>query len=92
MKPYGSKKRHKVRRLGTKRNRPLRTRGAGDRTVTRSGRKSERQDAARALLAQPWPYGPPDHHQECCSLFRGATFCDCLASDADDLDWGRGAG
>lgn len=38
-----------------------------------------------------WPYGPPAYHQSCCLLFRGADYCDCAASAADDTDYGRQA-
>lgn len=53
-------------------------------------------DATRTRLVQPvpaarWPYGPPDHHQDCCALHGGGLFCDCEASAADDLEWGEGA-
>ena len=30
---------------------------------------------------EPWPYGPPDAHEDACSLFFGSVFCDCQASD-----------
>jgi len=40
-----------------------------------------------------WPYGPPHYHQECCILFEGGLYCDCLASDQSDdgTDYGNGA-
>lgn len=55
-----------------------------------------------SVPAERWPYGPPSHHQECCSLFprsskdaRGAQpggqFCDCAASAADDDEYGEGS-
>lgn len=38
-----------------------------------------------------WPYGPPPYHQSCCGLHAGGLFCDCLASAADDEEWGMGS-
>ncbi len=35
-----------------------------------------------------WPYGPPDHHEVVCTLFRGSLECDCAASDASDTEFG----
>lgn len=35
-----------------------------------------------------WPYGPPDHHEDCCLLFSDGLYCDCKASDASDAHWG----
>jgi len=37
---------------------------------------------------EKWPYGPPDHHQECCTLVCGGRFCDCEVSDSDDCEFG----
>jgi hypothetical protein len=37
------------------------------------------------------PYGPPDHHESCCSFLKGDLFCDCKASDASDTEHGRGS-
>jgi hypothetical protein len=43
-----------------------------------------------------WPYGPPSAHEGCCNLFPhrgspGGLFCDCVASAADDIEYGVGA-
>lgn len=38
-----------------------------------------------------WPYGPPEVHQPACILHGGGLYCDCAASDASDVEWGRGA-
>lgn len=35
-----------------------------------------------------WPFGPPNFHQGACWLHAGGLFCDCLASAADDEEWG----
>jgi hypothetical protein len=42
-----------------------------------------------------WPHGPPDMHQDGCKLMRmydkdrvGNLYCDCLASAADDNEYG----
>jgi hypothetical protein len=40
--------------------------------------------------AGQWPYGPPDHHEECCLLHKGGGYCDCKASDASDSEFGLG--
>jgi len=37
-----------------------------------------------------WPYGPPDAHETCCKLFRDGLYCDCVASAADDQEFGMG--
>lgn len=62
-------------------------------------------DGLVADMARVWPYGPPDVHQDGCALRRrytaaeiaapgfdavvAARFCDCLASAADDDEFGR---
>lgn len=38
-----------------------------------------------------WPYGPPTHHEQYCTLQTGGLFCDCAASCADDDMWGIGS-
>lgn len=38
--------------------------------------------------AQRWPYGPPEGHEDCCTLHSGGLFCDCLASDASSEEGG----
>jgi len=52
-------------------------------------------DASRCKLLAPvpperWPYGPPSHHEEVCTLHAGGLFCDCRASDASDDELGIG--
>lgn len=61
-------------------------------------RKYRMKDVATVGVAEVddpvhWPYGPSDHHQDCCNLHRtnGVGFCDCLASDASDREWGMGS-
>ena len=41
-------------------------------------------------LAEPWPYGDPIFHEDCCLLREGPNYCDCKASDVSDSEWGRG--
>lgn len=60
--------------------------------------RSDWDSQARVRLKAPvpperWPYGPPDHHETHCNLHRNKAsrnglFCDCLASVADDDDYG----
>lgn len=45
----------------------------------------------RPVPPERWPFGPPDHHEECCTLHASGTYCDCKASDASDAEWGNGA-
>lgn len=40
---------------------------------------------ARAVPPERWPFCYPGDHQECCTLHAGGLFCDCTASDEDDL-------
>lgn len=51
----------------------------------------ENGDLKHPVPPERWPYGPPAWHQACCLLFEGATFCDCRASDAEDLEYGVGS-
>ena len=54
-----------------------------------------RLDELKALrLPEPidgdsWPFGPPSFHETCCKLHLGAVYCDCKASDASDVEYGR---
>lgn len=52
-------------------------------------------DKLRTVLAAPvpperWPWGPPDQHEDPCTLHRGGLFCDCAASDSGADGWGWG--
>lgn len=57
------------------------------------GRAGFRQTQTMTRSVPLWPYGPPDHHEECCLLHEtgGNGYCDCKASDASDTEWGIGA-
>lgn len=35
-----------------------------------------------------WPYGPPGFHEPCCLLHERPGYCDCKASDSEDVLWG----
>lgn len=54
-------------------------------------REQIREDVKRPLPPECWPYGPPSFHESVCIMHTGGRFCDCKASEADDVDWGRGA-
>lgn len=36
-----------------------------------------------------WPYGPPEEHEQGCSLHTGGLWCDCKASASDDTSHGE---
>lgn len=61
-----------------------------------TGPLPEDLDTEGTLLCPPlpperWPYGPPEHHESCCLLRDGGSYCDCKASDASDSHFGSGA-
>ena len=31
-----------------------------------------------------WPHGPPEDHQDGCSLHNGGLYCDCSLSSSED--------
>lgn len=56
-------------------------------------RPTDWNDEFRLALRAPvpperWPYGPPDHHELFCALRRLGLWCDCLASESGDVEYG----
>lgn len=42
----------------------------------------------RPVPPERWPYGLPEHHEDCCVLHEGGLYCDCKASDHSDVEHG----
>lgn len=51
-------------------------------TGPRDGETDAEGRLLRSVPPERWPYGPPEAHEDCCTLHEGGLYCDCAASDA----------
>lgn len=45
---------------------------------------ADRVSLRRRVPPERWPFGLPEAHEMCCTLWCGGLYCDCKASDASD--------